>query len=127
MIDCPFCSLSPSRIVHENDHCVAIKDAFPVSQGHTLIISKRHVRSFFELSEVESLEVFRLLDVAKHKLDDEHRPNGFNVGINDGKAAGQTIGHLHVHLIPRYLGDRSDPRGGVRWIFPDKADYWSER
>lgn len=127
MIDCPFCSLPPSRIVHENDHCVAIRDAFPTSQGHTLIISKRHVRSFFELSEEEVIEVFRLMDVAKRRLDDEHQPNGFNVGINDGKAAGQTIGHLHVHLIPRYLGDRPDPRGGVRWIFPDKADYWSER
>jgi diadenosine tetraphosphate (Ap4A) HIT family hydrolase len=60
-------------------------------------------------------------------LDLEHQPDGFNVGINDAKAAGQTIGHLHVHLIPRYLGDLSDPRGGIRWIFPDKADYWSER
>ena len=71
--------------------------------------------------------MLNLLDAAKVALDDEFHPNGYNVGINDGLAAGQTILHLHVHLIPRFSGDREDPRGGVRWIFPDRADYWTKR
>ena len=127
MTGCPFCSLPASRIVDENEHCLAIRDAFPISEGHTLIISKRHVGSLFELSEREVQEFFRLLARAKRDLDAAHRPDGFNVGINDGRAAGQTVPHLHVHLIPRYSGDVPDPRGGVRWIFPEKADYWSSR
>jgi len=124
---CPFCSLSASRIVDEAEHCVAIRDAFPVSEGHTLIISKRHVGSFFDLSESEVQDLFRLLARAKRALDAAFRPAGFNVGINDGRAAGQTVQHLHVHLIPRYTGDVPDPRGGIRWIFPERADYWSGR
>jgi len=127
MTACPFCSLPSSRIVDENEHCLAIRDAFPVSEGHTLVISKRHVGSLFELSEVEVQGLFRLLTSAKLALDATFRPDGFNVGVNDGRAAGQTVPHLHVHLIPRYLGDALDPRGGVRWIFPEKADYWSGR
>lgn len=71
--------------------------------------------------------MLRLLDAAKVGLDDELHPDGYNVGINDGQAAGQTVLHLHIHLIPRYIGDSDDPRGGVRWMFPDKADYWSKR
>lgn len=124
---CPFCSLPSSRLVGENEHSLAIRDAFPVSEGHTLVISKRHVGSLFELSEVEVQGLFRLLASAKRDLVVTHRPDGFNVGINDGRAAGQTVPHLHVHLIPRYMGDAADPRGGVRWIFPEKADYWSSR
>jgi diadenosine tetraphosphate (Ap4A) HIT family hydrolase len=65
-----------------------------------------------------------LLEAAKRELDDAHRPDGYNIGINDGPAAGQTVPHLHIHLIPRYQGDQPDPRGGVRWVFPDKAKYW---
>jgi diadenosine tetraphosphate (Ap4A) HIT family hydrolase len=125
--DCPFCSLPASRIVDETEHCLAIRDAFPVSEGHTLVISKRHVASFFDLSEGEVKDLFRLLSRTKQTLDAEYRPAGFNVGINDGRAAGQTVLHLHVHVIPRYTGDVPDPRGGIRWIFPGKADYWSGR
>jgi len=124
---CPFCALPASRIVDEAEQCLAIRDAFPVSEGHTLIISKRHVGSLFDLSENELRDLFRLLARAKQTLDAAYRPAGFNVGINDGRAAGQTVPHLHVHLIPRYTGDVPDPRGGVRWIFPGKADYWSSR
>jgi diadenosine tetraphosphate (Ap4A) HIT family hydrolase len=124
---CPFCALPASRIVDEAEHCLAIRDAFPVSEGHTLIIAKRHVGSLFDLSEDEVQNLFRLLARAKQSLDAAYRPAGFNVGINDGRAAGQTIPHLHVHLIPRYTGDVHDPRGGIRWIFPEKADYWSSR
>lgn len=124
---CPFCSLPAARVVDEGQHCLVIRDAFPVSEGHTLVISKRHVGSLFELTEPEALDFFRLLGRAKQTLDGAYRPTGFNVGINDGRAAGQTVPHLHVHLIPRYTGDVPDPRGGIRWIFPEKADYWSSR
>lgn len=127
MTACPFCSLPAVRIVDEGEHCFAIRDAFPVSEGHTLIISKRHVGSLFELDECEVIDLFRVLLRAKQTLDAALRPAGFNVGINDGRAAGQTVSHLHAHLIPRYTGDTPDPRGGVRWIFPEKADYWSRR
>jgi diadenosine tetraphosphate (Ap4A) HIT family hydrolase len=106
---------------------VVIRDGFPVSPGHTLVISRRHVGSFFELSDAERADLMALLERAKSGLDGQFQPQGYNVGINDGAAAGQTVPHLHIHLIPRYRGDRPDPRGGVRWIFPDKADYWTRR
>lgn len=104
-----------------------VRDGYPVSPGHTLIISNRHVESFFDLSAVEQQDLLALLSQAKKELDVTHKPDAYNIGVNDGLAAGQTIPHLHLHLIPRYKGDRPDPKGGVRWIFPDKADYWSER
>ncbi len=91
------------------------------------MLPKKHVGSFFELTEFEQLELIQLLNQAKHDLDQLFKPTAYNVGINDGIAAGQTIPHLHIHLIPRYDGDQVDPRGGVRWLFPDKADYWSGR
>ena len=125
--DCPFCTLPPVRIVHANRLAVVIGDAYPVSRGHTLVLPKRHVRSFFDLVQAERDAVFELLDVARRDLDQTLRPDGYNIGINDGPAAGQTVPHLHMHLIPRYNGDQGDPRGGVRWIFPERADYWSAR
>jgi len=121
---CPFCTLSAGRIVLANDLALVIRDSFPVSPGHTLIIPKRHVGSFFDVSGGERTAMLALLDRAKLGLDDEFHPDGYNVGINDGAAAGQTVPHLHLHLIPRYAGDSADPRGGVRWIFPHKAKYW---
>ena len=124
---CPFCTLDSSRILGENDHAVWIRDGFPVSPGHSLVIPKRHVGSFFAIGIEERSAILSLLDQAKSAAADEFAPDGFNVGINDGPAAGQTVPHLHVHLIPRYLGDMGDPRGGVRWVLPEKADYWSER
>lgn len=92
-----------------------------------MIVSKRHVGSFFVISEDERSAILSLLDQAKAAAVAEFMPDGFNVGINDGPAAGQTVAHLHVHLIPRYRGDMADPRGGVRWVLPEKADYWSDR
>ena len=121
---CPFCTLSAERIVLANDLAAVIRDAFPVSPGHTLIIPKRHVGSFFDVTSDERMAMLALLDSAKLGLDASFHPGGYNVGINDGAAAGQTVPHLHLHLIPRYAGDREDPRGGVRWIFPQKAKYW---
>lgn len=124
---CPFCSLPTSRIVHFNDLALVIRDGFPVSRGHTLVIPRRHAGSFFELTAAERSSVFALVDVARSALEVELHPDGYNIGINDGAAAGQTVPHLHVHLIPRFTGDQADPRGGIRWIFPDRADYWSAK
>jgi len=115
-----------SRIVAEDSLVIAFRDQYPVSPGHTLIIPRRHVASFFEISTAERLRLLQLLEEEKLRLEEEFKPDGYNIGINDGSAAGQTIFHLHIHLIPRYLGDMPDPRGGVRWLFPAKADYWSK-
>jgi diadenosine tetraphosphate (Ap4A) HIT family hydrolase len=123
---CPFCSLSRDRIVIDSARALAIGDGFPVSPGHTLIIPKRHVASFFEVTEAERADLMSLLAAARDELDRQFRPAGYNIGINDGAAAGQTVPHLHIHLIPRYEGDRDDPRGGVRWVFPEKAAYWNK-
>lgn len=121
---CPFCSLPAKRVLHTDANAAVIRDGFPVSKGHTLVIPRRHVSSFFDLSAVERDSLMALLDWAKADIEREHRPDGFNIGINDGRAAGQTVAHVHVHLIPRYLGDTGDPRGGVRWVIPDRAKYW---
>ena len=124
---CPFCTLPEHRIVGANEHAVIIRDGFPVSPGHTLIIPRRHAGSFFDMNDMERNGLLALLDMARLALDKEFKPDGYNIGINDGASAGQTVPHLHIHLIPRYLGDMEDPRGGVRWIIPEKADYWSKR
>lgn len=123
--NCPFCQLDAACIVFSDDVTLVIRDAFPVSPGHTLIIPRRHVGSFFELTAPERASMFELLTQAKVDLDETLQPDGFNIGINDGAAAGQTVPHLHLHLIPRYRGDAPDPRGGVRWVLPAKAKYWS--
>jgi diadenosine tetraphosphate (Ap4A) HIT family hydrolase len=122
---CSFCTLPASRIWFEGETCIVIKDAFPITNGHTLVLPKRHVQSLFELEENELHEIYKLLKKARNTLIDELGCDGFNVGINDGVSAGQTVPHVHIHLIPRLIGDLEDPRGGVRWIFPDKAKYWS--
>jgi len=121
---CIFCTLGAARIVLANDLAVVVRDNFPVSPGHTLIIPKRHVVSFFDITGNERAAMLALLDSAKLGLDAELHPDGYNIGINDGAAAGQTVPHLHLHLIPRHAGDSEDPRGGVRWIFPQRAKYW---
>lgn len=124
---CPFCELAPERVLLSNLHGLVFRDAFPVSPGHTLVIPRRHVGSLFDIDTKERDALLALLEDAKRRLDKELKPAGYTIGINDGPAAGQTVPHLHIHLIPRYEGDVEDPRGGVRWIFPDKADYWSRR
>ena len=123
---CPFCTLAPERVLIANEFGIVFRDAFPVSPGHTLAIPRRHVGSFFALTVEERVAISALLEEAKMGVDAEFHPDGYNIGINDGAAAGQTVPHLHIHLIPRYNGDQPDPRGGIRSIFPDKADYWSK-
>lgn len=124
---CPFCALPAGRLLFRNDAAVVVRDAYPVTPGHTLVIPVRHVTSFFDATPTEREAMLALLDMAQQQIQAEFGPAGYNIGINDGAAAGQTIGHLHMHLIPRYTGDRPDPRGGVRWVIPDKADYWTAR
>lgn len=126
-MNCPFCVLPAERIRGDNDHAVWIRDGFPVSPGHSLVIPRRHFGSFFEANADERSALLTLLDAARVAAEAEFGPSGYNVGINDGPAAGQTVHHLHIHLIPRFPGDVPDPRGGVRWVIPDKADYWSKR
>ena len=121
---CPFCNPEPAKILIANDHACAFLDGFPVTPGHSLIVPKRHIVSFFEATREEQAALFDLVAEVRRLLLAEHNPDGFNVGINDGTAAGQTVMHLHIHLIPRYAGDTHDPRGGVRWIMPEKAPYW---
>jgi diadenosine tetraphosphate (Ap4A) HIT family hydrolase len=123
---CPFCKLSRDRIVFESELGLAFRDGYQVSQGHTLIVPKRHVETFFDTTPNEQAALLDLLRIARADLDRLFHPAGYNIGINDGVAAGQTVMHLHLHLIPRYDGDRADPRGGVRWVLPDKAAYWDK-
>ena len=125
--NCPFCNLPSERAIDCCDLTQTLRDGFPISPGHTLIIPKRHFGTYFQATSGELQAISEAINSAKILLDDEFAPDGYNIGINNGAAAGQTVFHLHVHLIPRYDGDTEDPRGGVRWIFPEKADYWSHR
>lgn len=122
--ECPFCTLDATKVWLTNDHAIAFRDGFPISPGHTLVIPRRHARSLFDLSDSEQQAIWSLVAEVRTKLIEELRPDGFNVGLNDGQAAGQTVMHAHVHVIPRFNGDVTDPRGGVRWIIPAKAKYW---
>jgi diadenosine tetraphosphate (Ap4A) HIT family hydrolase len=133
--DCPFCNLDKSRVIIANDDAIAFHDGFPVTPGHSLIVPKRHISSFFEATREEQTALFDLLAEMRQlllnpplsgKVGSLSLPDGFNIGINDGSAAGQTVMHLHIHLIPRYSGDTDDPRGGVRWIMPRTAPYWKK-
>lgn len=125
---CPFCSVSPHRKFHEGRLVLGVWDAFPVSPGHALLVPRRHVPTWFEATEEERHELTAAIELARYAiLAAGHRPDGFNIGMNLGAAAGQTVGHLHLHVIPRYAGDVADPRGGVRWVVPERADYWSKR
>ena len=119
---CPFCSISTGRILAETALTLTIRDRFPVSPDHTLIVPKRHFADLFEATSDEIREIWQALAQVAGQI----RPaDGFNIGVNVGAAAGQTVMHLHIHLIPRYAGDQPDPRGGIRRIFPEQADYWN--
>lgn len=129
---CPFCArVSSGEVGPEvgpgNGLAVAFPDGFPVSPGHTLVVPRRHVADYFELSSEEQAALWRLVAEVKDRLDAERAPAGYNVGVNVGAAGGQTVWHAHVHVIPRYAGDVEDPRGGVRWVIRARAPHWKER
>lgn len=107
----------------ENEHAIARFDDYPVNDGHLEIIPKRHIKTWWETTLDEKNAIFDLLDKAKTIVDDKYHPDGYNIGMNLGEEAGQSIMHLHVHLIPRYKGDVENPRGGVRGIIPTKQNY----
>ena len=119
--DCIFCEMD--NYVLENELAYAIFDKFPVGKGHMLFIPKRHVKDFFDITKEERNAIFELIDEGKKLLDEKYSPEGYNVGINCGEVAGQTVMHVHVHLIPRYKGDTHCPKGGVRGVIPDKMKY----
>jgi diadenosine tetraphosphate (Ap4A) HIT family hydrolase len=128
--NCPFCSVNKAS-EHEplpSNKLAHIRlDGFPVSKGHLLIVPNRHAGDWFDLTGAEQQAVMELVEQGKRWLEERYQPDGYNIGMNCGAAAGQTISHMHCHLIPRYAGDQPDPRGGVRWVIPEKADYWSGR
>ena len=119
----PFTAIPEDRWVASNELAFAIRDGFPVSEGHTLIITRRVVPTWAEATDDERIAVMELAEQVRCDLDAELRPDGFNIGVNVGEAAGQTVMHLHVHVVPRWFGDVENPRGGVRHVIPDKADY----
>lgn len=120
---CPFCDISLDAVVFGNIAAFAIRDGYPVAKGHTLIVPVRHVANWFESSVEEKHAILNLLEQVKEELDIELSPDGYNVGFNLGRAAGQTVGHLHMHVIPRYEGDVDDPTGGVRLVIPERGNY----
>ncbi len=119
-METPF--LNKKKII-ENENAFAIYDGFPVSKGHVLVIPKRVVAEIFDLNDEEYSSCFNLVKDVKKILEEEFKPDGFNIGINNGEKAGQTIFHAHIHVIPRYSGDVDNPRGGIRHVIPGKGDY----
>lgn len=123
-IECPFCKgFDESRIIYQDSSWTAVYDSYPVSNGHTLLIPKRHVESYFDLNYLELASVWVTIGIVKTLLDKKFKPSGYNIGINCGKSAGQTVPHCHIHVIPRYDGDVEDPKGGVRGVIPSKQKY----
>jgi diadenosine tetraphosphate (Ap4A) HIT family hydrolase len=121
---CHFCSLTEDIILDETGSCLVILDLYPVTPLHTLIITKRHVASYFDLNDQERDDVQRLINKHRERiLDEDENVTAFNIGINCGEDAGQTVMHCHIHLIPRRKGDIENPRGGVRGVIPDKRVY----
>lgn len=121
MPDCIFCSLPPEAIILENELAVAIYDKYPVNPGHVLVIPRRHFPTFFEAADEEVVALYHLIQRVRAFLEEKYRPDGYNIGVNIGACAGQTIWHLHVHVIPRFIGDVDHPRGGVRRVKPNLA------
>ena len=117
-------TISIDTVIAESRHAVAIPDGFPVSRGHTLVIPKARVTSVFDLDPEAQEDLWRLVARVRSDLQSKHDPDGFNIGLNDGRAAGQTVQHAHVHVIPRFEGDVADPRGGIRWVLPEFAASW---
>lgn len=118
-----FTQIEKERIIYKDDHFFIIYDGFPVNEGHLLIISNEVRKDYFELTQEEKLALPFTIEKAKTIILDKYSPNGFNIGMNCGESAGQTVFHFHCHLIPRYTGDTKNPRGGVRHVIPSKGNY----
>lgn len=121
--NCVFCNYESLAVLCESETMYLMMDEYPVSKGHMLVIPKRHVKSFFDMLDRELFEMYQLLQWGKNKLRKQYHPSGYNIGINEGKVAGQTIMHLNIHLIPRYEDDVDNPIGGIRGVIPDKKTY----
>ena len=121
---CRFCEVSTEDVVAESRYSVAIRDGFPVSDGHTLVLPRAHAKTLFAHSAAVQADLWSLVARVRDQLRSELKPAGFNIGLNDGRAAGQTVDHAHVHIIPRVRDDVPDPRGGIRWVLPQHAAYW---
>ncbi|WP_175059939.1 HIT family protein [Thermococcus sp. 2319x1] len=121
-MDCPFCNPSEEVLLYENENIRILIDSFPANRGHLLIVPKRHIEDWRKLKEEEKQAIMKGVELAIEKLSEALKPDGFNVGINLGEAAGQTVAHIHVHVIPRYKGDTNFPRGGVRKAVLDVED-----
>lgn len=125
---CLFCYPKPQEIIAETEHAVLITDTYPVSLGHCLVVPRRHIVTFFDCTEEENRDFRRLILQAKATIDKAHSPDAYNIGNNNGLEAGQSVFHLHIHIIPRYKGDVENPKGGVRWVVPKKSQYeYSEK
>lgn len=122
-LECPFCSVPKGKILVESEFFILRYDEYPVSNGHVLVIPKRHITSLFDLTEQEFLDLHHFIQRARVLSYQIYDPDGFNIGVNDGSAAGQTIEHLHIHIIPRYVGDVEHPAGGIRHLMPNKVEY----
>ena len=128
IVGCVFCErLTLGEIVAENDLAVAFLDAFPLSRGHSLIVPRRHEADFLALPPEEQASIWDLVPIVRRHIEANHVPDGYNIGINVGEAAGQTVAHAHLHVIPRYRGDVTDPKGGIRSVIPANARYWETR
>lgn len=125
--NCIFCQMAQKtrkiEFIAEFNHCFVIKDQYPVSPGHLLVIPHQHFEHWFAAPLEVKNEMITILDQLKRLLDEEYHPDGYNIGLNCGRAAGQTVMHLHLHLIPRFNGDMQDPRGGVRGVIPSRQKY----
>ncbi|MFW6016933.1 MAG: HIT family protein [bacterium] len=126
-MNCPFCQIKKNKIIKENELSIAVFDKYPVNEGHILIITKRHIKDYFDASKEEKRSLFNLMEKCRELLDDKFKPDGYNIGLNCGIAAGQTIMHLHLHLIPRYKDDIADPTGGIRGVIPEKRIYKTQK
>jgi diadenosine tetraphosphate (Ap4A) HIT family hydrolase len=127
-VECVFCDrVASGEFVAENDLVVAFFDAFPVNPGHCLIVPRRHEHDFLALTADENVAAWALIASVRARIEQARRPDGYNIGINVGIAAGQTVAHAHLHVIPRYEADVADARGGIRWVIPARAAYWEAR
>lgn len=127
-MSCPLCKEveAGGGLIVDADTAVSLLDKHPVSPGHCLILPRRHIDSVWELSREDVTALYEVMAETQHIVKSKFEPDGYNIGVNAGEAAGQTVDHLHIHLIPRYLGDDVDPRGGIRWILPERAMHWDD-